>query len=177
MNDPFQTLGVEPRFDIDLRAVEQRHRDLSRALHPDRYADAPSAERRMSLSRAIEVNEAFRALRDPVRRAEALLARAGVKFGETSEPKAEPALLMDMMEAREELSEASRAKDRARVAKLASAMRRREAGCLERLGRGFDASVGEEAVALLPTLAELRYLRRLLDDVSALEEELAEQPR
>ena len=58
MSDPFETLGVEARFDLDLRAVEQRHRDLSKALHPDRYTGAPAAERRMSLSRAIDVNEA-----------------------------------------------------------------------------------------------------------------------
>ena len=86
MNDPFQTLGVDARFDLDLGAVEKRHRDLSRALHPDRYADASATERRMSLSRAIEVNEAWRALRDPVRRAEALLTRAGVAFGDAGEP-------------------------------------------------------------------------------------------
>src|SRR5262245_41178207 len=88
MIDPFETLGVEPRYNLDLRALEQRHRDLSKALHPDRYASAPAAERRLSLSRAIDVNEAFRALRDPVRRAEALVRRAGVPVGETAEPKA-----------------------------------------------------------------------------------------
>ncbi len=176
MNDPFQTLGVDARFDLDLGAVEKRHRDLSRALHPDRYADASATERRMSLSRAIEVNEAWRALRDPVRRAEALLTRAGVAFGDAGEPKAPPTLLMEMMEAREELSEAAHAKDAARIAGIASRVRDREAGCVERLGRGFDAAAGDagRSLALLPTLGELRYLRRLEDEISAIEETLAE---
>jgi molecular chaperone HscB len=44
----------------------------------------------MALSRAIEVNEAWRALRDPIKRAEALLVRLGVPVGETAEPKARP---------------------------------------------------------------------------------------
>src|SRR3954469_17524249 len=109
MTDPFETLGVEPRFDLDLRAVEQRHRDLSKALHPDRYAGAPATERRLSLSRAIDVNEAFRVLRDPIRRAEALVRRAGVAVGETAEHKASPDLLLEIIEAREALSEARRA--------------------------------------------------------------------
>src|SRR3954447_26645826 len=98
MADPFKTLGVEARFDLDRPALEQRHRELSKALHPDRYVGAPAAERRMSLSRAIDVNEAFRVLKDPIRRAEALLRRAGAAVGETSEPKPAPALLMEMME-------------------------------------------------------------------------------
>ncbi len=41
--DPFATLGIEPRFDLDVRAVEARHRELSRTLHPDRYSGAPAA--------------------------------------------------------------------------------------------------------------------------------------
>src|SRR5205814_616230 len=127
MIDPFETLGVDARFDLDLRAVEQRHRDLSRALHPDRYSGAPAAERRLSLSRAIDVNEAWRIVKDPIKRAEALARRAGVAVGETSEPKPAASLLMEMMEVREELADAARAKDAARIAQLGEAMRAREA--------------------------------------------------
>src|SRR5262245_5679063 len=121
--DPFDTLGVEPRFDLDLAALEDRHRALSGALHPDRYAGRPAAERRMALDRAIEVNAAWRALRDPVTRAEALFQRAGVEVGELAEPKPTPDLLVEMMEVREELAEAKG--DAARLAKLGDRMRTR----------------------------------------------------
>jgi molecular chaperone HscB len=174
MPDPFDTLGMEPRFDLDAAALEVRHRELSRALHPDRYTGAPAAERRLALSRAIDVNAAFRTVKDPIRRAEALLARAGVPVGETSEPKASPALLMEMMEAREELAEAGRAKDVGRVGKLGEAMRERETQILRTLGGAFDAAGGDakRAAEILPVLGELRYIRRFLDEVSAIEEEL-----
>jgi molecular chaperone HscB len=175
MPDPFETLGVDARFDLDPRALEQRHRDLSRALHPDRYAGAPAAERRMSLSRAVDVNEAFRALRDPIRRAEALLRKAGALAAEGAEPKASPALLMEMMEVREELAEARQAKDLARVSRLGEGMRVREQAVLAAIGRAFEAAAGdlEKSKAILPALGELRYLRRFLDEVSAIEEDLA----
>jgi molecular chaperone HscB len=179
MADPFDTLGVPPRFALDLAALEQRHRDLSRALHPDRYTGAPAAERRLSLSRAIDVNEAFRALKDPVRRAEALVRRAGVPVGETSEPKPPPALLMEMMDAREELSDAARARDLARIGALAAAMRARREEVELRLGAVLDGGLDggledpKKIAAALPTLGELRYIRRFLDEVSALEDELA----
>ena len=175
MADPFETLGVEPRFDLDLRALEQRHRDLSKALHPDRYTGAPAAERRLSLGRAIDVNEAFRVVRDPIRRAEALLRRSGVAVGETAEPAAPPALLMEMMEAREELADVARAKDLAGVLRLGAGMSARQSATIERLARAFDAAAKEPGKinGALPILGELRYVRRFLDEVSALEEELS----
>lgn len=175
MNDPFQTLGVDARFDLDLTQIEQRHRDVSRALHPDRYTGAPAAERRLSLARAIDVNEAYRVLRDPIRRAEALIRRAGVHVGETGEPRPTPALLMDMMEAREDLAEARRARDFARIAKLAENMRERGRNIERHLGSAFDSASGDpqKIAGVLPVLGELRYVRRFLDEVNAIEEELA----
>jgi molecular chaperone HscB len=175
MTDPFELLGIEPRFSVDLAAVEQRHRDLSKALHPDRYAGAPPTERRLALSRAIDVNEAMRILRDPVRRAEALLRRAGVAVGELSEPKPSPELLMEMMEAREQLADARRAKSAARVAGLANSMQGRQAEVEDRLRRALDASPvpTRGAADVLPALGELRYVRRFLDEVSAIQEELS----
>lgn len=172
MKDPFETLGIEPRFDLDLGAVEARHRELSRALHPDRYAQAPSAERRMALSRAIEVNEAWRAVKDPIKRAEALFARLGVPSGETAEPNPSTDLLMEMMEAREELSDAARARNMEAVHNLSLKMSLREREVLAALGRGFAEAGGSADAArrLIHHLGELRYLRRFLDEVAAIED-------
>lgn len=172
MNDPFDTLGIDPRFDLDLKAVEARHRELSKALHPDRYAQAPAAERRMALSRAIEVNEAWRAIRDPIKRAEALFRHIGVPAGETAEPNPSTDLLMEMMEAREELLDAARAKNMEAVHNLYLKMSLREREVLSALGRGFtEAGASTEAARKLTHhLGELRYLRRFLDEVAAIEE-------
>ena len=128
----------------------------------------------MALGRAIEVNEAWRVLRDPVKRAEALMKRAGVPVGEISEPKPSPALLMEFMESREELSEAGKARDAARISALAARMREREASTLSKLGNGLDQAGSDAAklAAVLPLLGELRYVRRFLDEVSAIEEDL-----
>ncbi|MEQ9325447.1 MAG: Fe-S protein assembly co-chaperone HscB [Polyangiaceae bacterium] len=175
--NPFETLGVEPRFDLDRKALEQRHRDLSGALHPDRYAGRPAAERRMALDKAIGVNEAFRLLRDPVRRAEALLSTHDVSVGETAEPKASPELLMEMMEIREELSEAKAKKDLDAVGALGDRMRSREKAVTAKLASGFEAAGDDtnELEELLPTLGELRYIRRFFEELDAIEEQLSEE--
>lgn len=171
--NPFQTLGVEARFDLDRAVLEERHRALSKALHPDKHAGASASERRLALSRAIEVNEAFRALKDPIKRAEQLFVLAGVEVGETREPKPSPALLMEMMEAREELAEAARAKDVARVRALGAGMAARRRSAEDALAGAFAAG-GEAIRSALPFLGELRYTQRFLDEVAAFEEALAE---
>jgi molecular chaperone HscB len=174
MRDPFDILGIEARFELDRKALDERHRALSGALHPDRYTGRPAAERRMALERAIEVNSAWRNLKDPVKRAEALLARGGVKSGEGDEPKASPELLMEMMEMREQLSDAHRARDLEAIGKLGSSMRKRERKVLDELGGGFD-SAGDDTgklAELLPLLGTLRYLRRFFEELDAIEEQL-----
>ena len=172
--DPFATLSIPARFTLDLAELEHRYRDLSRALHPDKYVGRPASERRMALSKAIEVNEAWRVLRDPARRVEALLARAGVPLTETSRAPADPQLLMEMMEQREALSEARGNKDRASLESLIAAMRAREASVLKRLADALDrpSATAAELGNVLPVLGELRYVRRFLEEASAAEDEL-----
>ncbi len=173
-SDPFSLLGLPPSFALDSKSLEERHRELSRALHPDRFAGAPAAERRLSLNRAIEVNEAFRLLRDPIRRAEALFRRNQIPVGEREEPKASPMLLMEMMESREALAEAAHEKDLKKIHELGEAMQQRQNEVLSTLGKGFEqAGDNKNALqSLVPLLGELRYIRRFLDEVSAYEEEL-----
>jgi molecular chaperone HscB len=182
MIDPFATLGIARAFDVDLKAIERTHRDLSRALHPDRYAGGGASERRDALGKAVEVNEAWRVVRDPIRRAEALFTLAGVAIGETSEPKPAGAFLMDMLEQREALAEAKAARDAAAVHALARAIEGRLHAAETALGEGFvrgnvaaDDGRAADAAALtklVGRLGELRFYRRFLDEVSAIEDEM-----
>ncbi len=174
--DPFATLGAPRRFDLDLAVLEKTHRELSRALHPDKFAQAGASERRAALEKAANVNEAWRILRDPIRRAEALFRAEGLAVGETNEPKASPAFLMEVMEEREALAEARAAKDLAKVQKLGGAIAVRAKAVEAKLTAGFSggAPPKDELDKLLPLLGELRFYRRFLDEVEAIEEEARE---
>ncbi len=150
---------------------EARLAEMSRALHPDRYAGRPSSERREALSRAMSVNEAFRKLRDPLSRAEALLSQLGRDVSETNLPKPDAALLMRVMEQREELSAARRAGDRARIETLLSRASVESEDATERLADAF----AEEPIPIdevLKLLGELRYLQRLKQEAGAALDEL-----
>lgn len=174
--NPFEVLGIEPRYDIDRKEIEKRHRDLSKALHPDKFAQDGASARRESLERAAQVNEAWRIVRDPIRRAEALFTLAGIKVGETNEPKSDQAFLMEMMEMREALSEARETKDLDKVRALAADAEAREAAAKEAISAAMD--VGNDIDLLskaLPKLGELRFYRRMLEDVSSVEDAIAER--
>lgn len=171
--DPFATLGIARTFDVDLKAVEKVHRELSRALHPDRYVGASPSERRASLAKAVEVNEAWRVVRDPVRRADALLALGGVGAAAGEGPdaaRADPEFLMDMLEQREALAEAKASKDLEAVRRLASAIEERARGVERALAEGFAQG---EAARLVGKVGELKFYRRFLEEVSAIEDEWA----
>jgi molecular chaperone HscB len=173
MKDPFATLGIARAFDVDLKAIERTHRDLSRALHPDRYAGGGASERRDALGKAVEVNEAWRVVRDPIRRAEALFTLAGVPVGETNEPKPTGAFLMDMLEQREALAEAKAARDAAAIRALAGAIEDRLHAAEKALGEGFvRAADATSLTGVVARLGELRFYRRFLDEVSAIEDEM-----
>jgi molecular chaperone HscB len=166
--DPFATFGIERCYDVDLRAVEKTHRELSRVLHPDRYLATAIGERREALARAVEVNEAWRILRDPLRRAEALMALCGLST-DHRERSPEPEFLMEMLEQREALSEARGARDRKAVSDLAGGIRARWTETERELSNGLTSG-GHETV--VDSLGKLRFYRRFLDEVSAIEDEL-----
>lgn len=164
--DPFATLGLPLQFDLDVNELERRYRELQRALHPDKHIDAGALERRASLSRAVEVNEAYRILRDELTRASALLAAHGVSA--SSESKADPELLMEVMELREALSDARAANDQARIDKLAAEVRVLESTTRVSMKDAFATSDWKRAST---QWTRMRYLRRFLDEVNAILEE------
>src|SRR6185436_6559044 len=125
-----------PTFALDLAALEQRQRELNRAVHPDRHAGKSPGERRQALSRAMDINLAYRILRDPASRAEALFELLGA--GSTRESTvSDPALLLDMMEQREALEEARNAKDLARLHGIGKMMAARERQVIQALEAAF----------------------------------------
>jgi len=71
--DFFSFLGLPRKLKIDAPDLEQRYRALSRQFHPDYFYNAPAAERRASLERSSYLNDAYRALKNPVARIEYLL--------------------------------------------------------------------------------------------------------
>jgi len=86
--DYFTCLGFPRRLTLDPKKLEAKFYELSRTFHPDFYQTKTSAEQTISLSNAAVLNTAYRTLRDPIQRAEYLLAleTGSVKDIRTSPP-------------------------------------------------------------------------------------------
>jgi molecular chaperone HscB len=80
--DYFTALGLPRKLAIDNDDLERRYYELSRRFHPDFFQTASSRERLVSLENSALINKAYRALRDPLSRAEYLVkleSEAGVE--------------------------------------------------------------------------------------------------
>jgi molecular chaperone HscB len=180
-SDRFAVLGLPRRFEVDLGAAEATYKDLSRQLHPDRFAKADPRARKAALSRTVGLNDAWRTVKDPVRRAEYLLELAGFGLGgddrqadnelrKTKQVAAPPTFLIEILELREELGEAQRAGDEVKVAFMADEMRSRAAEAMKGIAAALEAGKFEDGAR---TLVALRYYQRFLDEVAAYEERAA----
>jgi molecular chaperone HscB len=163
--DPFAMLGLPPRFDLDKQSIEARFRERSRELHPDKFANAPAAERAQALVKARALNDAYQVVRRPQRRAEALLERAGLSIGDHE--KLDPAFLMEILELREELAEARVAGKVDDVRRLCAAMQSRQRALEAELAPLFAAGDAESLAAAKRHLITLRYVVRYLDECDA----------
>ena len=80
----FELFGLPQRFRFDAAALDSAYHRLQVEVHPDRFATAGEAQQRLALQSSARVNEASRALKDPVARAQYLLSLHGVDtFDET----------------------------------------------------------------------------------------------
>jgi molecular chaperone HscB len=177
--DYFTFFGLPRRLGIDAVDLERRFRELSRKFHPDYYYNAPPSERLASLERSSYLNDAYRALRNPVARIEHLLAIEGLPSPRmesgtaSSTPKVPPALLEEVFALNEELDEIREQRDagadpaqlRDRVAAARQPIDRKRdqhERQLQELSAQWDARLESgDAVARRQTLDALR--ERLLE--------------
>jgi molecular chaperone HscB len=137
----FELLGLPVSYTVDAAALDRAYRDLQGRVHPDRFASASEAERRVAMQWAARANEAYRTLRHPIDRARYLLGLRGFDTGEESNTSMPPDFLMQQMEWRESV-EAGRAGH--------------DAGALEALRREIEASRAEMHALLARALGPER---------------------
>ncbi|MGD0095092.1 MAG: Fe-S protein assembly co-chaperone HscB [Terracidiphilus sp.] len=186
--DYFSVFGIEPKLNLDLAALEHEFHRLSRRLHPDRFARAQENEKEWSLADTALLNDAYRTLKDPLRRTEYLLKLLGAEIGEENsgkdrkDPSRVPAdLLEEVFELNMQLEEmrANRKMDEedpALEASLASAKDKFDGmlaavdddlrGEWELWDAGGAAARGASQRKMVALLDRRRYLSNLVRDVN-----------
>jgi molecular chaperone HscB len=89
--DYFMFFGFPRKLNLAAAALEKEFYALSRKLHPDVFGQADDRERTWSLEQSSRLNDAYRTLKDPIRRTEYLLKLEGVELEEQSKQATEKA--------------------------------------------------------------------------------------
>ena len=103
--DHFELLGLSRQAELDLQVLESKWKARAAAVHPDRFTQASDAEKRVAMQWSAQVNEAYRILRDPLKRLVYLCELAGFKVGEGSGTSVSTPFLMHQIQWREALEE------------------------------------------------------------------------
>jgi molecular chaperone HscB len=173
--DHFCVFGLPRKFDLDVADLERRYKEMTKVLHPDRFARADGRARRASLERSVQLNLAWRTLSQPIARAEYLLSLEGIEVGEPAGSKrsdpidsratqpVDTALLVEVMELREALAEARLRGDSAKVAALVADAQAHNDKKMAEVAEGFAAGRPNLA-AIAACLVAARYYRRFLEE-------------
>src|ERR1700688_724283 len=102
--DCFAALGLPRKLTIDLDALERRYHELSRKIHPDRFASKGPKVRDASLRATATLTRSYRTLRDPISRGLYWLELNGEKLAENNKNVA-PALAETVFEVQEHLAD------------------------------------------------------------------------
>jgi molecular chaperone HscB len=87
----FSFFGLPRRLNLDVARLERDFYELSRKLHPDLNARADKREQEWSLEQSSLLNDAYRTLKDPIKRTQYLLRLEGVELEEQSKTATEKA--------------------------------------------------------------------------------------
>ena len=155
----FDLLGLPSTYAVDPSRLEQAYRELQGHVHPDRFAAATEADRRVAMQWATRANEAYRTLRDPVDRARYLLSLKGFDTGEESNTAMPPDFLMQQMEWREGVAEARAAHDAGKLEALHAQIGKERGEMLRLLERAIDRDSNYDAGCSL--VRKLRFLEKL----------------
>ncbi len=159
--DHFELFGLPARFAVDAAALESRYHELQREVHPDRFAAAPDAERRVSMQLATRVNEAYQTLKSPLRRAVYILKLRGVDPEFETNTAMPPEFLVEQMSWRERI-EAGSEKPEA-LLRLRAGLRDESGKSYEKLQGQLDGRRDDEAAS--ETARMLMFYEKLAEEI------------
>jgi len=159
----FELFGLPQRFGCDPALLDDAYRRLQTEVHPDRFAAASEQQKRLALQSSARVNEAYRALKDPVVRAQYLLSLNGVDALAETDTNLPPEFLERQLERREAAAEAAAANDGETIAAIVAEVRDDASSLVDRLVHALDDERAFDD-ARMP-VRELKFLAKVADDL------------
>lgn len=168
-SNDFELFGLPATFAQDAQAIDARWKELQREAHPDRFAAQGPAAQRIAMQWSVRINEAYKRLKDPLRRAAYLCELRGAAVDAENNTAMPPEFLMEQMEWREELEEARSTED---LDRLEEQLHRTRREMLNEVQQLLDAR--NDAPAAVQKVRALMFIERFGHDVQSRFEQLGQ---
>ncbi len=160
--DHFALFDLPKRFEVDARALDEAYRAVQTQVHPDRFAAAGEAQKRVAMQWASQANDAYQTLRQPLKRAIYLLHLRGIEVKAEDNTAMEPAFLMQQMEWREQIEDAAAARNLDELEGLGRDLRNDARVRFEKLASLLDSGADQGAAQ---AVRQLMFIERVTEDV------------
>jgi molecular chaperone HscB len=161
-SNDFELFNVPVQFSQDNAVLDARWKELQREAHPDKFAAQGAASQRLAMQWSVRINEAYRRLKDPLRRATYLCEIHGAPI-EAETNTAMPAdFLMQQMEWREALDDAETLQSIEEIALQLNQTEREQLSKLEQL-----IDVQKDFVAASGQVRSLMFTERFASEIDA----------
>ena len=161
-SNDFVLFGVPATFQQDLALLDERWKELQRNAHPDRFAAQGAAAQRLAMQWSVRINEAYRRLRSPLKRAAYLCELNGAPISAETNTAMPAAFLMQQMEWREALDDAA---DPAAIEALQTEVEGARKAAIAECGSLIDQKQDYPAAAA--QVRALMFLARFAEDIDA----------
>ncbi|MCZ2496390.1 Fe-S protein assembly co-chaperone HscB [Xylophilus sp. Kf1] len=161
-SNDFVLFGVPATFRQDLALLDERWKELQRNAHPDRFAAQGAASQRLAMQWSVRINEAYRRLRSPLKRAAYLCELNGAPIAAETNTAMPAAFLMQQMEWREALDDAT---DDVAIDALQAEVADARQTALVACGVSIDQQ--QDYAAAAAQVRALMFLARFAEDIDA----------
>jgi molecular chaperone HscB len=169
----FQLFQLPAQFDVDLTELGTRYLELQKQFHPDNFAASSERDRMLAVQQAATINDAYHSLKQPLLRAEHLLALRGLKMSQEQRSFTDNTFLMQQMELREQLAEIPHAADpAAAVADLERELKQCRRGLLQQLSALLGSHHTDADLQAADVVRKLKFFFKLEQELEFTEQQL-----
>lgn len=169
----FQLFNLPAQFDLDLTELGSRYLKLQKQFHPDQHSSGSERDKLLAVQQTANINDAYHSLKQPLLRAEHLLALRGLKISNEQRSFTDPMFLMQQMELREQLDEVAQSDDPdAMIDSIERELQQQKKQLLKQLASALDAQTAERDQLAADLIRKLKFFFKLQQELELIEQQL-----
>ncbi|HDR1799597.1 Fe-S protein assembly co-chaperone HscB [Pasteurella multocida] len=166
--NPFNIFDLPVDFHVDQATLSARYLALQKSLHPDNFSRHSAQEQRLAMQRSAEVNDALQILKDPILRAETIIAiYTGEQQNIEENSTRDMAFLMQQMQWREQLENIEAQQDSDQLVAFSADIEQTQQALLSELADALSSQQWQQAKVIND---KLRFIKKLFVEIERVEE-------